>query len=53
MKELFILILVVIGLWLLWFWFGGPQRYDPTGQGPFIKSPTENQYYYQNNNSEF
>lgn len=54
MRELFLVILALIGLWLLWFWFGGPERYEPN-QGAFLKSPTVNQYYYDNthNNSEF
>ncbi|HEY4478184.1 MAG TPA: hypothetical protein VJB09_02825 [Candidatus Paceibacterota bacterium] len=32
-------ILVVIGLWFLWYWTGGPQRYEAYGGGPFLKPP--------------
>ena len=32
------LIFILIGLWLVWFFTGGPQRYE-SQQGPFIKPP--------------
>ncbi|MFZ2205692.1 MAG: hypothetical protein WAV23_03820 [Minisyncoccia bacterium] len=32
------LIFVLIGLWFVWFFTGGPQRYS-SNQGPFLRPP--------------
>ena len=32
---------ILVALWLVWFFTGGPQRYE-SRNGPFIKPPTLN-----------
>jgi len=36
--ELKWILLALVALWVLWFFFGGPERYNQN-EGPFLNSP--------------
>ncbi len=42
------LILIIVGLWVLWYFTGGPQRVaQEQGQGPFLNPETGSSYSTQ------